>query len=93
MNRTGQSRGRQNVSFQTITVGHSPLCRRQFVAEGSALFRPTLAVRSYNQQSRRIFCDVQSAANQQRDSAFGCSFDSPRATPNHRTRIARAGFP
>jgi hypothetical protein len=45
MNRNGQSRRRQNVSFQTIIVGRSPICRRQLAAEGAALFRPTLAGR------------------------------------------------
>src|SRR6516162_9246552 len=32
----GQSRCRQNVSFQTIIIGHSPICRRQLAAEGAA---------------------------------------------------------
>jgi uncharacterized protein DUF4238 len=42
MNRNGQSRRRQNVSFQTIIVGHSPIRRRQLAAEGATLFSPAL---------------------------------------------------
>ena len=43
MNRNGQNRRRQNASFQTIIVVHSPIRRRQSAAEGAALFGPTLA--------------------------------------------------
>jgi hypothetical protein len=45
MNRNGQSRRRQHVSFQTIIVGHSPIRTRQLAAEGAVFFRPTLAVK------------------------------------------------
>jgi hypothetical protein len=36
-------RRRQNVSFQTMIVGHSRIRRQPLTAEGAALFRPTLA--------------------------------------------------
>jgi hypothetical protein len=45
MNRNGQSRRRQNVSFQSIIVGDSPIRRRQLEAKGAAVFRLTLAAR------------------------------------------------
>jgi hypothetical protein len=36
-------RRRQNVSFQTMIVGHSRIRRQPLTGEGAALFRPTLA--------------------------------------------------